>query len=67
MTYEEDHGFELFGQNLFEAANRDQKWIITKPKKEDDTGQSEYLFTGTEYEAKKAAKEMCGTYRRADR
>ena len=65
MTYEEDHGFEIFGQNLFEAANKDQKWIITKSKT-DDGRQFEYQFVGTEYEAKRAAKYMGGTYRRAN-
>lgn len=65
MKREEDAGFELFGQNLFEAANHDQKWLITKPKPEDGR-QFEYLFTGTEYEASITAKAMGGTYRRAD-
>lgn len=65
MTYEEDHGHDLFGTNLFEAANHDQRWIITKPKT-DDGRQFEYPFVGTEYEVKMAAKSMCGTYRRAE-
>ena len=65
MTYEEDHGFELFGQNLFEAANKDQKWIITTPKKEGGR-QIEYPFKGTEFEAQNVAKSMGGTYRRAE-
>ena len=65
MTYEEDHGRDLFGTNLFEAANHDQRWIITKPKT-DDGRQFEYQFIGTEYEAKMTAKSMCGTYRRAE-
>ena len=62
---EEEKGFELFDTNLFEAANHNQRWIITKPKN-DDGRQFEYQFIGTEYEAKMAAKSMCGTYRRAE-
>ena len=62
---EEDVGFELFGQNLFEAANKDQKWIITTPKKEGGR-QIEYPFKGTESEVIKTAMAMGGTYRRAD-
>lgn len=62
---EEDAGFELFGQNLFEAANRDQKWIITTPKKEGGR-QTEYPFKGTESEAIKVATAMGGIHRRAD-
>lgn len=65
MSYEEDHGYEVFGQNLFEAANHDQKWIITRPMKEEGYKQYEYLFTGTEFEARKIAHELGGTYRRA--
>ena len=62
---EEEKGFELFGQNLFEAANKDQKWIITTPKKEGGR-QIEYPFKGTESEAIKVATAMGGTYRMAD-
>ena len=62
---EEEKGFDLFGTNLFMAANHDQHWIITTPKKE-NSKQLEYLFVGTEFEAKCAAKSMCGTYRRAE-
>ena len=62
---EEEKGFDLFGTNLFEAANHDQRWIITKPE-EESGGQTEFPFVGTEHEAKMAAKSMCGTYRRAE-
>lgn len=66
MSREEEAGFDLFGTNLFEAANHDQKWIITAPKRETDVKQIEYNFTGTEFEVKQAAKSIGGTYRRAD-
>ena len=58
MTYDEH------GPNLFEIANHDQRWIITTPKKEDDMKQFEYLFVGTEFEAKCAAKALGGEFRR---
>lgn len=66
MTYEEDHGMELFGTNLFEAANHDQKWIITTANHTDTEKHYEYLFTGTEFEAKRTAAAFGGTYRRAE-
>lgn len=65
MSYEEEHGYEVFGQNLFEAANHDQKWIITRPRKDASGKQIEYLVVGTEFEARKIAHELGGTYRRA--
>ena len=63
---EEDVGFELFGQNLFEAANKDQKWIITVPSKDGSGRQTEYPFKGTESEAIRVATAMGGIHRRAD-
>lgn len=63
---EEEKGFELFGQNLFEAANKDQKWIITVPSKDGSGRQTEYPFKGTESEAIRVATAMGGIHRRAD-
>lgn len=69
MTYEEDHGFEIFGQNLFMAATdaaTQPKWIITSPKKLKNGKNAEYLYTGPEQDAAKLAKDICGTYRWRD-
>lgn len=69
MTYEEDHGYEVFGQNLFMAATDAEtqpKWIITSPKKLENGKNIEYLYTGPEQDAAKMAKDICGTYRRRD-
>ena len=69
MTYEEDNGFAVFGQNLFMAATdaaTQPKWIITSPKKLKNGKNIEFPYTGPEQDAAKMAKDICGTYRRRD-
>ena len=74
MTREEDLGYQLFGPNLFEHATQrereearreepDEVWIIHSGR-ESPSRQPEYRFRGTETDAKRAAKALCGTYER---
>ena len=68
MKREEDLGYELFGPNLFEHATKreqetDEVWIIHSGTNF-PVRQPEYRFIGTETEAARAAKALCGTYER---